>query len=281
MEFLPRVDFSVLVGVRKVSSSAACPINRRYIFYRDFQMIETIKYLDIVRTIKADEKRMTGRTYRCDSIDSATEDLMAEINAKLKRHTLVAVLFCNPNTQFCKNEILSSLNYFHKRSKHYIHIFCCGFGAYEKTTEFNDVQQVIEIDGEPWFYSDSALVDVVESFEAKTNWAYSGENELLILDVIPSDNDEDITVSNAIVCNLEQMKADQAFTSVRSLIENLIRYAASCECADAWEFSDRQGINAAKDSLKHGFLGLLPKPVSTFYKKSKGFAVKTITNTQN
>ncbi|MBF4355141.1 hypothetical protein, partial [Vibrio anguillarum] len=84
-------------------------------------------------------------------------------------------------------------------------IFCCGFGAYKNSTEFNDVQQIIEIDGEPWFYSDSALVDVVESFEAKTNWTYSGENELLILDVTPSDDDEDITVSNAIVCNLEQM----------------------------------------------------------------------------
>ncbi|MBF4317843.1 hypothetical protein EA848_18580 [Vibrio anguillarum] len=162
-------------------------------------MIETVKYLDIVRTVKANEKRVTGRRYCFDSIDSVTENLMAEMNAKLQRHTLVAVLFCNPNTQFCKSEILNSLNYFHKRSKHHIHIFCCGFGAYKNSTEFNDVQQIIEIDGEPWFYSDSALVDVVESFEAKTNWTYSGENELLILDVTPSDDDEDITVSNAIV----------------------------------------------------------------------------------
>ncbi|MBF4317498.1 hypothetical protein EAY30_21640, partial [Vibrio anguillarum] len=79
-----------------------------------------------------------------------------------------------------------------------------------------------------------------------------------------------------IVCNLEQMKADKAFTSVRSLIENLIRYAASSECADAWEFSDKQGINVAKDSLKEGFLGLLPKSVSTLYRKSEGFAVRKI-----
>ncbi len=249
---------------------------RRYIFNRDLQMIETVKYSDIVETIKADEKRVTGRMYCFDGVDSATENLMAEMNAKLKRHTLVAVLFCNPNTQFCKDEILNSLNYFHKRSKHYIHIFCCGFGAYEKSTKFNDIQQVVDIDGTPWFYSDTALVDVVESFEAKTNWVYSGENELLILDVIPSKDEKDITVSNAIVCNLEQMKADKAFTSVRSLIENLIRYAASSECADAWEFSDKQGISAAKDSLKDAFLGLLPKPVSAMYKKSEGFAVKKI-----
>ncbi|WP_214653255.1 hypothetical protein, partial [Vibrio anguillarum] len=64
-------------------------------------MIETVKYLDIVRTVKANEKRVTGRRYCFDSIDSVTENLMAEMNAKLQRHTLVAVLFCNPNTQFC------------------------------------------------------------------------------------------------------------------------------------------------------------------------------------
>ncbi|MCP3940965.1 MAG: hypothetical protein GY710_05725 [Desulfobacteraceae bacterium] len=239
-------------------------------------MIETIQYLDIVETIKADEKRVTGRVYCFDSVDSATRNLMAEMNAKLKRHTLVGVLFCNPNTQFCKDEILNSLNYFHKRSKHFIHIFCCGFGAYEKSTEFNDIQQVIDIDGTPWFYSDTALVNVVESVEAKISWTYSGENELLILDVTPCDDASEVTISNAIVCNLEQMKTDKAFTSVRSLIENLIRYAASDECADTWEFSDKQGLNAAKDSLKDGFLGLLPKPVSALYKNLEGYAVRKI-----
>ncbi|HHF0540785.1 TPA: hypothetical protein ACPHTZ_004858, partial [Vibrio alginolyticus] len=249
---------------------------RALYFYWDLRMIETVKYSDIVETTKADEKRVSGRVYCFDGVDSVTENLMVEMNAKLKRHTLVAVLFCNPNTQFCKDEILNSLNYFHKRSKNHIHIFCCGFGAYEKSTEFNDIQQVVSIDGTPWFYSDTALVNVVESFEAKTSWVYSGENELLILDVTPSEDEADITVSNAIVCNLEQMKTDKAFTSVRSLIENLIRYAASSECADAWEFSDRQGINAAKDSLKDGFLGLLPKSVSALYKKSEGFAVRKI-----
>jgi hypothetical protein len=239
-------------------------------------MIETVKYSDIVETIKQDEKRMTGRTFCFDSVDSVTQNLMAEMNAKLKRHTLVAVLFCNPGTQFCKDEILNSLNYFHKRSKNYIHIFCCGFGAYKKSTGFDDIQQVVDIDGEPWFYSDAALVDVVESFEAKTNWKYSGENELLILDIIPCDEPSEVTINNAIVCSLEQMKTDKAFTSVRSLIENLIRFAASDECADAWEFSDRQGISAAKSSLKDGVLSLLPKSVGALYRKSEGFAVRKI-----
>ena len=239
-------------------------------------MIETVTFLDIVNTIKADERKLTGRISCFDSVDSVTENLMAEANAKLKRHTLVAVLFCNPNSQFCKDEILNSLNYFHKRSKHYIHIFCCGYGAFATFTQYNDIQQVVNIDGTPWFYSDTSMVDVVENFENKTEWRYSGENELLILDVIPSDKSDDITINNAIVCNLELMKKDNAFSSVRSLMEKLIRYAASDECADAWEFSDKQGLAVAKDSLKDGILKLLPESVRSLYKKSEGYAVRKI-----
>jgi hypothetical protein len=239
-------------------------------------MIEVVKFSDIVKIIKADERRLTGRRYCFDSVDSVTSNLMVEMNAKLKRHSLVAVIFCNPNSKFCKDEMLESLNYFHKRSKDYIHIFCCGYGAFKESTDYNDIQQVANIDGTPWFYSDTSFVDVVDSFEEKTKWTYSGENELLILDVTPSAEPDDITINNSIVCNLEEMKKDSAFTSVRSLMEKLIKYAASDECANAWEFSDKQGLSAAKDCLKDGVLGFLPKSVSALYKKSEGYAVRKI-----
>lgn len=239
-------------------------------------MIETVTFSDIVNKIKADERRLSGRRYCLDSIDSVTKDLMLKLNEKLQRHTLVAVLFCNPNSKFCADEILNSLNYFHKRSKDYIHIFCCGYGAFKQSDEYNDIQQVVDIDGTPWFYSDTSLVDVVERFERKTNWVYSGENELLILDVIPSEESDDITINNSIVCNLEQMKKDNAFTSVRSLMEKLIKYASSTECADAWEFSDKQGLLVAKNCLKDGVLSFLPAAVRDLYKKSENYAVRKI-----
>ncbi|MFA0095649.1 hypothetical protein AB4406_11105 [Vibrio splendidus] len=239
-------------------------------------MIETVTYKDIVQTVRDEQNKYLGRVIILDSVDPVTRQLMAEMNAKTKRHSLVAVLFCNPNTPFAKNEVLPSLNYFHKRSKQYINIFCCGFGAFGSTSDYSDIQQVGKVDGDDWFYSDEAFVNVVEEFEERTKWQYSGENELLILDVIKNKNSDDLTINNSIVCNLEQMHQDKAFTSVRSLIEKLIGYAKSDEAANAWEFSDKQGINAAKDSLKDGFLGLLPKPVSAMYRKSEVFAVRKI-----
>ena len=239
-------------------------------------MQKIITYKDIIDTVKEEQNRFSGRVVCFDSVDPATSKLMAEINSKIKRHSLVAVLFCNPSTPFAKNEILPSLNYFHQRSKQYINIFCCGFGASGSAEKYSDMENVIDIDGENWFYSDEAFVNVVEEFEDKTAWKFSGENELLILDVLKNNEVSDLSINNAIVCNLEQMHKDKAFTSVRSLMEKLIGYVKSDDAANAWEFSDKQGVQVAKSSLKNAIVGLLPKEVQNFYKKAESYAVKQI-----
>lgn len=239
-------------------------------------MIDAISYSDIVAAIRAEQARFSGRVVCFDSVDSAAERAMAEINSKIIRHSLVAVLFCNPNTAFCKNEILGSLNYLHHRSKHYVNIFCCGYGAYWPTEKYPDRRVVSNIDGAEWSYSDKSLVDAVEEFEARTKWKFSGENELLILDVSPSRDESELRINDSIVCNLEKMSRDKAFTSVRAFLESLIRYVSSDTAANAWDFSDRQGSQAGKNLLKETVLSLLPTSLQEAYRKAEDYAVRRI-----
>jgi len=239
-------------------------------------VIDAITYFDIVNSVKAEQSRTTDRRFCFDGVDPVTERAMAEINSKLKRHSLIAVLFCNPNTTFCKDEILPSLNYLHHRSKTYINLFCCGYGAYWPRDKYPDLKSVTCIDGEDWSYSDKAFVGAVEEFESRTKWKFSGENELLILDVSPSDNENELNINNAIVCNLEKMKKDKAFESVRAYLESLIRYASGNSAADTWEFSDLNGAQVGINLLKDGILGLLPKPLQDSYRKAENFAVRQI-----
>jgi hypothetical protein len=239
-------------------------------------MIETIKYSDIVNTVRNEQHRFTGRISMFDSVDPVTSDLMAEINSKVLRHSLVIILFCNPSTPFARDELLPSLNYFHKRSKQYINIFCCGFGAFGSESDYPDMEKVGKVDGNDWFYSDEAFVNVVEEFEARTKWKYSGENELLLLDVVKNNDSDDLTIGNTLVCNLEIMHKDKAFTSVRSLMEKLINYVKSDEAANAWKFSDKQGLDVTKSVLKDAVLGLLPKDLTSLYKKAENYAIKQI-----
>lgn len=241
-------------------------------------MIDAISYDYIIKSIKSEQRHYSGRRVFYDSIDPLSRKAMAEINSKIKRHSLVGILFCNPNTSFCKTEILSSLNYFHHRSVQYINFFCCGYGAYWSEDTYVDFHPVAKIDNMEWFYSDKALVGVIEDFESRTKWKYSGENELLILDVSPSDKPDDITINDALVCNLEKMQKDKAFSSVRAFFEDLIRYARSDELADIWKYSDKQGQKIGKNFLKDTRIGFLPKKLQVPYHQAKHYAIREISN---
>ena len=238
-------------------------------------MIDAILYRDIVKAVNNQFLEQPKRMAFFDSVSPAPSKAMADINAKTRKRSLVAVLFCNPNSQFCKSEILESLSYFHHRSKEHIDIFCCGYGAYWPQDKYPDLKVVTNIDGVNWSYSDNSFVAALEDFESKTKWRYSGENELLLLDVSPSSDPDELSINSALVCNLEQMKKDEAFTSVRALFESIIRYAAN-DKGSAWGFSDQKGMDVASSFLKDAFLGLLPKSLQSSYRKAESYAVKQI-----
>ncbi|MBU1052854.1 MAG: hypothetical protein KKC46_03360 [Proteobacteria bacterium] len=238
-------------------------------------MIEAISFQHILNIVNDDLKKASMRITFYDSVDPVSRNAMAEINKKVKRHNFIGVIFCNPNTIFCKNEILLNLNYFHHRSGKHINFFCCGYGNFWPEGLYQDQQVVASIDGMAWYYSDQAFVYVLNEFEKTTTWRYSGENELLLLDVSPPIDDK-LNINSAIVCNLEIMNRDKAFTSVRSFFEDIIRYSATNENANGWQFSDRKGGEAAKNYLKEAILSLLPKTLQDTYKKAENYAVRQI-----
>lgn len=253
------------------------PTNKLLYFQGSMRsMIDAISYLKIVESANRDLTSTPKRIMFFDSVEPAAERAMAEINNKTKKHSLVAVLFCNPKTEFCKKEILESLSYLHHRSDKAINIFCCGYGAYWPDEKYPDLAPVTKIDGIDWLYSDNAFVSVIDEFEEKTDWKYSGENELLLLDVSPSPDKNNLNINSAIVCNLEKMKKDEAFSSVRALFEKLIRYCATTEAADAWTFSDSQGLDIAKNFLKDTVLSFLPKHLQSSYNKAESYVIKKI-----
>lgn len=239
-------------------------------------MIDAILYRDIVKAVNNQFLDKPKRIAFFDGVSPASSKAMADVNAKIKKKSLVAVLFCNPNSQFCKDEILESLNYFHHRSKDHIDIFCCGYGAYWPEDKYSDLKTVTHIDGVDWSYSDNSFVAALEDFENKTTWRYSGENELLLLDVSPSVEPDELNINSALVCNLEQMKKDDAFSSVRALFESIIRYSANNGEGDTWGFSDQKGIESASSFLKDFILGLLPKDVQSYYRKAGHYAIRQI-----
>jgi len=238
-------------------------------------MIDVITYKKIVDSVNFIDTSRPVKMCFTDSIDPVSRNAMAKINTKIKGRKLVGVMFCNPHSKYCQNEILNHLNYFHHRSGENINFFCCGYGADWPDDKFPDQVVVTTVDGAEWSYSDQSLVSIISEFERKTEWRYSGENELLLLDVGPGSNDN-IKINNAIVCNLEKMQKDSAFTSVRAFFEKIIRYTNDNNDPSAWGYSDSQGLNIAKEWLKDAVLGLLPKTLASTYKATENYAIKKI-----
>ncbi|EKE87643.1 hypothetical protein [Idiomarina xiamenensis] len=191
---------------------------------------------------------------------------------------LVGILLAHPKSAISKSEIVSHLNYFHHRSGEAIDFFCVGYGSYWPENHYPDQDSTARIDGVDWFFSEKAFADVIHEIESESKWQYSGEAELLIISARrQKDGNTSMDYSSAIVCNLEAMQKDQAFTSVRSFFEDIFRFAKKSSCSDeAWGLSDQQGLRVGQSAIKDAVLSLLPKNLRDSYKKAEYFAVRNI-----
>ncbi|MFY4822382.1 hypothetical protein ACOTVO_06425 [Aliarcobacter butzleri] len=235
-------------------------------------MVDAVNYSYIINRVNDEFDKLPISRVFFDSVDPISSSSMQKINSKINKHTIVGILFCQPSIKFVKDEILPSLDYLHHRSGDNINFFCCGYGAYWPPENEN---VVITIDGVNWSFDNKSFISIIEEFEQSTKWKYSGETELLLLDIIPSTNNK-LNIKNAIVCNLELMYKDKAFTSSRAFFENLIRYFTNSENKSLLAYSDVKGISQGLEFLKNSILDNLPFNLKDLYNSTKSYAIKDI-----
>jgi len=191
---------------------------------------------------------------------------------------LIGILFTHPNAPLAKSEIVDHLNQFHYRSGEAVDFFCVGYGTYWPDNYQADMRKVTLIDGTDWFFSDAAFSQVIDEIQDLTKWQYSGETELLLLSAIKDDSGlGKLDFGSAIVCNLEMMKKDNAFSSVRAFFEEVFRFAKKNSSEiPTWGLSDTTGLSVASSSLKDAVLSLLPENLKDSYKKAEHYAIRNI-----
>jgi hypothetical protein len=141
-----------------------------------------------------------------------------------------------------------------------------------------DIRKVTSIGGVDWLFSDAAFSQVIDEIQSMTKWEYSGETELLLLSARKNNSSEvQLDFGSAIVCNLEAMSKDQAFTSVRAFFEGVFRFAKrNSELNPAWGLSDEFGLSVAASSLKQAVLSLLPNKLKDSYTKAGHYVIHNI-----
>lgn len=240
-------------------------------------MIAAPTYSIILDKVQQTLDYLSASVITLDSAHPSTDNIMMEINKRTRNDTFVGVLFCNPNTPYVKAEVLPSLKYFHIRSGSNFDFYCCGFGTSWPENEYPDKQEVTKIDGVDWLYSEKAFVGLIEDFERETKWRFSGETELLLLDIERTEGTKNgISISSGLVFNLEKMQKDGALSSVRAFFETIMTFTRTCDYQGVSAFSDISGIKIAGSTLKSAILALLPKEVAGAYSKAENFAVKEL-----
>lgn len=250
-------------------------------------MIEAVSLEDIIQEVNCKLPRKVVRKQK-ETIyplqlmipgSSSTPSSYRTVFVEEERYSkLIGILFAHPHAPLAKAEIINHLDLFHHRSGDAVDFFCVGYGAYWSDEYMPDPKTVATIDGVEWLFSTKAFSNVIDEVEKKTTWRFSGETEILLLSAKKDANDEvRFDFGSAIVCNLEAMHKDQAFTSVRSFFEGIFRFAKQNSCADpAWALSDTSGQKVASEALKDSVLSLLPKKLRDSYKKAEHYAIRSI-----
>ena len=190
---------------------------------------------------------------------------------------LIGILFCRPNSALGKAEILNDLPYFHYRSGTMFDFYSAGYGNYWPPDHFVDQKPVASIDGTGWFFSEVAFNAIREDLESASDWIYSGETELILLNVGKKKDTISFDFDLAITCRLEQMKIDKAFTSVRSYFERIYNFAENYLGEDPiWYLCNRAGLSEGKELFLEAVLSLIPEHLGDTYKSAKHSAVSSI-----
>ena len=229
----------------------------------------------VTLTKKVPEQIMNNMT----SLDMNSPTRYKTVRIEESRNSkLIGILFAHPNAPLAKSEIVDYLNQFHHRSGEAVDFFCVGYGAYWPENYQPDIRKVTSIGGVDWLFSDAAFSQVIDEIQSMTKWEYSGETELLLLSARKDNSSEvQLDFGSAIVCNLEAMSKDQAFTSVRAFIEGVFRFAKrNSELNPAWGLSDEFGLSVAASSLKQAVLSLLPNKLKDSYTKAGHYAIHNI-----
>lgn len=224
--------------------------------------------LDLDKTLKLSRTFDIDRPVRYQTV-SVDED---------RKSKLIGILFCHPKSPIGKDEIVDHLDYFHERSGEVIDLFCVGFGASWPHGHCSDQTVVTNVDGIDWLFSAKAFNAVRNEVERQTKWQYSGETDLILLAARKDDEQKSFfDFSCAIACNLEVMKSDKAFTSVRAFFEEIFKFGEKYKGPDpVWVLSDKKGFKEGANFLRSAILSILPKQLRESYEKAKHFVVQDI-----
>lgn len=181
----------------------------------------------------------------------------------------IGILITRPELPTGKS-ILDSLEYFHFRTGNSLNFYLPGYGAYWPNSEYPDGKVVTVIDGVNWSFSNQTFVQFISELEAYSKWSYSGESELLLIEL----KNGILSYENVIMFHLDNMIRDDIIKSVYSFFEQLFRICSDKETLN--QISNIWGYNKLKQISKEKILEKLPLDLGKIFIQEKYFCVQNM-----
>lgn len=219
-------------------------------------MLPAIKYKDLI-------KNLSDAFICCRNPDSPC------------RIRMVGLVFAPPQSPLAKDQIIPQLNDWHYRSGKNIDFLFAGYaGPHPPLEGYISIQGPEQSN---WLYSSKHFNLFRREIVRRTDWEYSGEPELLLLNASYSEEQgANLDFSRVILCRLGEMLRDGAIDSVGQFFEKIFNYAESQSGLDpTWGFRNKMDTNG----LMSAVLSLLKKvPAGSNLLALRHFIVRDISS---
>lgn len=196
----------------------------------------------------------------------AYDSMLENIKENSVKADTIGILFARPKSEAGK-DIVDTPPYYHHRSGQSINFYLPGYGAYWYGA-YPDETNVVEIDGTQWSFSNQKYVEFIDSLEKNSNWEYSGESELLLVEY----RNHLLDYSSVLRLNLDAMLRDEAIPSINMFFEGIFREATKRKSVT--QISDISGLKTLGQITIDSVLEAIPSFFSGVIKKERHYVVK-------
>lgn len=180
----------------------------------------------------------------------------------------VGILIARPELPTGK-DILNSLEYYHFRTGKSINFYLPGYGAYWNN-DYPDSKVITTIDNVNWSFSNEMFALFIEDLEKYSKWKYSGESELLLVDL----KEGILSYEKMMQFYLDKMIRDGVIYSINQFFEDLFRICKNKDSLN--QISIAFGMKKAKQISIDALLDKLPLDLGNVITQEKYFCVKNM-----
>lgn len=216
----------------------------------------------------------------CKSLASSNYKSFPDEYRKVK---LIGILFARPDAKLSKEEFIPQFSYFNQASGKDIDFFCAGYTDGWTTQAADGLEYTstgIKANEREWAFSNDSFISFSKEISSRSRWKYSGECDLILLNTFYDSDKQSVELdfSMAIVCQLDQMKKDEAIPSLAEFFQKIFNHVnkdpdQSDPCV---ELSNSLGSEKGGPALIRFILSFLPKDLGKDFARLAWFTTKDI-----